>query len=271
VDPLNGNGKRNVLGVLVDVVDYESATERVLNAARNEEPMAVSALAVHGVMTGVFDRSQRYRLNHLDMVTPDGQPVRWALNILHKADLAAPVAGPELSPRLCEAAAREGLPIYFYGSNQETLDKLQENLRRRYPGLVIAGAEPSKFRTTSRDEKVEIAKRIRDSGAKIVFVGLGCPRQEIFAYEYRELLGMPVLAVGAAFDYGAGNLQRPPGWIQRHGLEWFVRLMQEPRRLWKRYLLLNPTYLSLLLLQKLRIWRPNPHSVEAPATEVLHG
>lgn len=264
-------GKRNVLGVLVDVVDYEGAVERIITAAREETPYAVSALAVHGVMTGVSDKPHRYRLNHLDLVTPDGQPVRWALNLLHGTDLSEPVSGPDLAPRLCEAAAAARLPIYFYGSDRDTLDRLADRMTQRFPGLVIAGLEPSKFRTTSPEEKLEIARRIRESGAKLAFVGLGCPRQEAFAYEYREALGMPVVAVGAAFDYHAGKLKRPPEWARRRGLEWLFRLLQEPRRLWRRYLVLNPIYVSLLALQKIRLWRPNPLDVEPPASELLYG
>ena len=271
MDSLIDQGKRSVLGVLVDAVDQDGAAERILSAARDQEPYAVSALAVHGVMTGVFDKTQRYRLNHLDLVTPDGQPVRWALNILHKAGLESPVSGPDLTPRLCRDAANEGLPVFFYGSDEETLTRLSERMTDRFPDLKIAGREPSKFRTTTPEEKVEIAERIRSSGARLVFVGLGCPRQETFAYEYRESLSIPVIAVGAAFDYQAGKLKRPPEWARRRGLEWLFRLLQEPRRLWKRYLVLNPVYATLLLLQKLKLWRPKPTNVEPPQSELLYG
>lgn len=264
-------GKRSVLGVLVDAVDQDGAAQRILSAARENRPCAVSALAVHGVMTGVFDKTHRYRLNKLDLVTPDGQPVRWALNLLHRARLDSPVSGPDLTPRLCRDAAREGLPVFFYGSDEDTLTRLAAKMTERFPDLKIAGCEPSKFRTTTPQEKAEIAERIRDSGAKLVFVGLGCPRQETFAYEYRESLGVPVIAVGAAFDYQAGKLKRPPEWARRRGLEWLFRLLQEPRRLWKRYLVLNPVYATLLLLQKIKLWRPDPKNVERPKSELLYG
>ena len=128
MDALIDRGKRNVLGVLVDVVDYEGAVQRIITAAHEATPYAVSALAVHGVMTGVSDEPHRYRLNHLDLVTPDGQPVRWALNLLHGTDLSEPVSGPDLAPRLCEAAAEAGLPVYFYGSDRETLDRLIDRM-----------------------------------------------------------------------------------------------------------------------------------------------
>src|SRR6266542_196034 len=195
-------GKRNVLGVLVDAVDYEAATGKVLAAAREHRPLALTALAVHGVMTGVQDKAHGARLNAFDVVTPDGQPVRWALN--------------------------------------------------------LAGAEPSKFRSALPGEPAEIAARIKESGARLVLVGLGCPRQEVFAYAMRPLVDAPLLAVGAAFDYHTGQLRRPPAWMQRRGLEWLWRLGLEPGRLWKRYLLLNPAYLAGLAAQKTRLWRATP-------------
>ena len=264
-------GKQNVVGVLIDGVDYESAVDRIVSAAVEERPYSVSALAVHGVMTGVGDAEHRYRLNHLDLVTPDGQPVRWALNLLHRTGLGDRVYGPTLMLEVCAEAARKGLPIYLYGSNQTVLDDLGRRLRERWPDLVVAGAEPSKFRTTSPQEKQEIAARIRASGAKLTFVGLGCPRQETFAHEYRDALGMPVIAVGAAFDYHAGHVGEPPEWIQKRGLQWLYRLLQDPSRLWKRYLLLNPAYVALLALQAIGWWKPDPGRVERPSAETLYG
>jgi len=264
-------GKRNVLGVMVSAVDYEGASAQIIAAARNGRPLAVSALAVHGVMTGVTDDVHRYRLNQLDLVTPDGQPVRWALNLLHRTALNDRVSGPALTLKVCEQAAKQNLPVFFYGSRQEVLDLLGRNLKQQFPGLEIAGMEPSKFRCTTAEEQQHIAERIRRSGAKLVFVGLGCPRQEVFAYEYRALLGMPVIAVGAAFDYHAGLLDEPPMWMQRSGLQWFYRLLQEPRRLWRRYLVLNPYFLALLTLQAFKLWQPNSGDAKKPDQELRYG
>ncbi|HEY9418331.1 MAG TPA: WecB/TagA/CpsF family glycosyltransferase [Pseudonocardia sp.] len=264
-------GKRNVLGVLVDAVDYDAAVDRVLDAAHEGRPYGVSALAVHGVMTGVDDPEHRHRLNALDLVTPDGQPVRWALNWLHGAGLADRVYGPELTRRLYAAAEADGVPVYFYGSTPEVLDALTANLGRNHPELEIAGCEPSKFRTLDATERAELADRVRASGARIAFVGLGCPRQEIFAYEMRELLGMPLIAVGAAFDYHAGLVDEPPQWVQDRGLQWAYRLAQDPARLWRRYVLLNPRYLARLAAQMLRVWRPEPGRTRPPLAVVGHG
>lgn len=265
------HGKRNVLGVLVDAVDYPAAQRRILRAAHERLPYGVSALAVHGVMTGVRDEVHRHRLNALDLVTPDGQPVRWALNWLHGTKLTDRVYGPELTRRLYESAADEGLPIYFYGSTPEVLSALCANLQRRFPALAIAGAEPSKFRRLDTVELEEVAQRIRASGARMAFVGLGCPRQEVFAYELRDAVSMPVIAVGAAFDYHAGLVDEPPRWIQARGLHWAYRLIQNPKRLWRRYLLLNPEYLARFLAQKVGLWSPDPGRTACPTEVVGHG
>jgi N-acetylglucosaminyldiphosphoundecaprenol N-acetyl-beta-D-mannosaminyltransferase len=264
-------GKRNVLGVLVDSVDYEAAVGRIIRAAKGGRPLAVTALAVHGVMTGVMDPEQRYRLNHLDLVTADGQPVRWALKWLHGVRLPDRVYGPKLTLQLCAAAADLRLPVYLYGSRQDVVEGMAFNLQQRFPELLVAGAEPSKFRRLASEERDELVDRITRSAARILLVGLGCPRQEVFAYEYRDALSMPVVAVGAAFDYHAGVLKEPPHWIQDHGLHWLYRLFQEPRRLWKRYFPQNVTYLILLAAQATGLWRPDLALRREPRSDIGFG
>jgi N-acetylglucosaminyldiphosphoundecaprenol N-acetyl-beta-D-mannosaminyltransferase len=264
-------GKQNILGVGVDAVDYAAAVERIVAAAHARQPMAVSALAVHGVMTGALDAQHRYRLNHFDLVVPDGQPVRWAMRWLYGVRLPDRVYGPTLTLKLCERAAAEGLPIYLYGSRAVVLDALSSNLRQRFPGLQIAGMQPSRFRHVSPEEKLEIAAEIRASGAAMVFVGLGCPRQEVWAYENREAIGLPLIAVGAAFDFHAGLLSQAPPQLQRLGLEWLYRLSREPQRLWKRYVFLNPAYLGMLALQRLHLKRFELSQVVPPEREIGYG
>jgi N-acetylglucosaminyldiphosphoundecaprenol N-acetyl-beta-D-mannosaminyltransferase len=266
--------KHNVLGIQIDETDYDDATSRILSAARAGKGYSVSALAVHGVMTGVQDAAHRRRLNSFDMITPDGQPVRWAMRLLHGVRLPDRVYGPTLTLHVLAAAAEQGVPVFFYGSRPEVLEHLVRNVEQRFPGIVIAGHEPSKFRTITREEKLEIAQRINESGAKILFAGLGCPRQEVFAYEFRDVVNMPILAVGAAFDYHAGLVNEPPNWVQRAGLQWFYRLVQQPRRLWRRYLLLNPAFLTLLGLQAVGLWAPRDEVAAATqhaTDEVIFG
>jgi exopolysaccharide biosynthesis WecB/TagA/CpsF family protein len=221
-------------------------------------------------MTGVLDPEQKFRLNHFDLLVPDGQPVRWVLNLLHHAGLSDRVYGPNLTLRVCARAVADGVPVYFYGSTPEILAALKPQLNERFPGLIIAGLEPSKFRRLTPGEKTEVAARIRDSGAQIAFIGLGCPRQEAFAYEFRELLPMPILAVGAAFPFLAGKLPQAPYWMQNAGLEWVFRLAAEPSRLWRRYLYLNPAYLFLVALQALGVRRFSTLG-KSPTQELLYG
>jgi N-acetylglucosaminyldiphosphoundecaprenol N-acetyl-beta-D-mannosaminyltransferase len=244
-------GKRDVLGVGVNVIDYESAVAKIIDAGRCKKPLGVSALAVHGVMTGALDPEHKFRLNRLHLITPDGQPVRWALRFLHGERLPDRVYGPNLTLMTCARAADEGLSVYLYGSRPAVLDAWLANLRRQLPALKIAGAEPSRFRNLDAEEDQELNERISAAGADIVLVGLGCPRQEVFVYEHADALSRPVLAVGAAFDFHAGLLRQAPNWMQDRGLEWLFRLCAEPRRLWRRYLYLNPLFLLLICRQKL--------------------
>jgi len=244
-------GKMNVAGILIDAVDYETAVARVVKAAYEGLPFAVSALAVHGTMTGATDSEHRYRLNSFDLLVPDGQPVRWALNLLHRAMLPDRVYGPELTLRLLAAAAERQLPVYFYGTTAEVLDRLRTSLHERFPGIRIAGMEPSKFRRLTIDEWIDLAGRVKDSGAQILFAGLGCPRQEVFAFELRPHLSMPIVAVGAAFPFIAGTLRQAPPWMQKRGLEWLFRLTREPRRLFRRYAVTNTQYTLRVLCQAL--------------------
>ncbi|HUG69099.1 MAG TPA: WecB/TagA/CpsF family glycosyltransferase [Pirellulaceae bacterium] len=264
-------GRHNILGIMVNAVDYEAVVQRIVSAARSRDPLAVSALAVHGVMTGVLDREHRYRLNELDLIVPDGQPLRWALNRLHGAKLSDRVYGPTLMLKICERAAEEGLPIFLFGGSEQLLAALQAKLRKQFPNLTIAGHQASKFRQLTPEERDETVENIRNSGAAITLIGLGCPRQEVWAYEFRDTLSMPLLAVGAAFSFHAGFLPQAPRKMQDWGFEWLFRLVTEPRRLWQRYLVLNPLYGCMLCLQALGLRRFDPHDVVRPDREILYG
>jgi N-acetylglucosaminyldiphosphoundecaprenol N-acetyl-beta-D-mannosaminyltransferase len=264
-------GKRNLLGIYIDAIDMEASVGRIAAAAKQFERCTVSALAVHGVMEGVLDRNHAYRLNHMDIVVPDGQPVRWGLNLLHRVRLRHRVYGPSLMLNLCRVASSSDIPVYLYGSEQETLTALEGQLTRQFDNLSIAGSRPSQFGKLSLEQKSQIVREIRESGAQIVFVGLGCPRQEIWAFEFGDALNIPVVAVGAAFDFHAGLKRQAPEVMQRLGLEWFFRLLQEPKRLWRRYLYLNPIYSILVLIQWLGIHKFNPGRAVPPEEELLPG
>ena len=179
------------------------------------------------------------------LATPDGVPLVWALRALgHRG--ATRIYGPDLMAAFCERAARRGLPIYLYGGRDAgALALLQGRLRERFPGLNIAGAHSPPFRTLSEQEKAEDAARIDASGAAVVWVGTGQPKQEKWMHEMRPRLAAPLLVgVGAAFDFHAGLVSQAPRWMQRSGLEWAYRLSREPRRLWRRYARYNPRFLA---------------------------
>ena len=212
----------DVLGVSVCAMTYTSSCDAIIAAARSRRSLTVTALAVHGVMTGALNPGHRRRLNTLDMVLPDGQPIRWALNLLFRASLSDRVYGPNLMLHVCERAAAEGLSVAFYGNKQDVLRELRRNLLERFPALRIAVAMPSRFGRVGREEQAEIAKHLMVSGASIIFVGLGCPRQEIWLYENRERLAVPTIAVGAAFDFHAKQFAPLPLGCKTEGWSGFI-------------------------------------------------
>lgn len=263
--------KHPILGVLVDAVEPNEALSRVLEAAHKGEPLAVSALATHGVMTGVQQASQQFRLNQLDLVLPDGQPVRWTLNWKHNLSLKERVYGPDLMLEVCHRASLEGLSIFLYGSTDEVVSVLRIRLQERFPKLQIAGHQASFFRHLTETEAEDVAASIRASGANLVFVGLGCPRQEVWVYENRDRIPMPLLAVGAAFDFHAGLKPQAPAILQRLGLEWLFRFCCEPRRLFQRTFGLYPRFVYFLLLQTLKLRHFDINTAAPPDTPVRFG
>ena len=241
--------KKALLGVKVSVTTYNDAVEIVIQAAKARKSACMSHLAVHGIVEGTRDIRFRNMLNDFDIIAPDGQPVRLAMNLLYNTGLPDRCYGPEFMIRLCERAASEGIGVYLYGSYNNVIEALRDNLIKHYPGLNIAGLEPSVFRPLTESEDDDLVQRINKSGAVIVFLGLGCPLQEKFAYEHRDKIKAVQICVGAAFDFHSGNKKMAPSWMQRYALEWLFRLLQEPRRLWKRYLVTNAVFLSNLFLQ----------------------
>src|SRR5262249_38685202 len=179
----------DVVGAPVSHTTYEEAVGCIMSAVARSEPALVTALAVHGVVVAGHDEAFRRRIANFHIVAPDGQPVRHAMNFLHKAGLRDRVYGPELMLRLCREAAQRSVSIYLYGSTSTTVRRLQERLVARIPRLVVAGCEPSVFRALSETEDRELVERINRSGAGLVFIGLGCPLQEIFAHSHYPEIG----------------------------------------------------------------------------------
>lgn len=238
-----------MIGSGVTVCDYNSAVKEIIRLAKTGDSHAVTASATHLIMEAWRSDELRRRINRFDIVTPDGQPVRWALNLLGKAGLTDRVYGPDLTIRLCERASQEKVKIFLYGSTEKVVSKLETRLKEKYPALEISGAQPSRFRPATQEEDNQDIEKINASGAGLCFVGLGCPRQENWAYEHLGKINAVMICVGAAFDFHAGTLAQAPSWMQKLGLEWLFRLIKEPRRLALRYGVNNPLYLFLLFMQ----------------------
>lgn len=236
----------SVLGLRVDRVDYDEAVARVLEAARAGRPLRVAAANVHVVMEARDDASLARALADFELVVPDGQPLRWALDATGAPRLPDRVYGPELTRRVLAAAAREGLPVFLYGATDATLAALRARIDRAIaPGLVIAGAIAPPFGDALWSAADADVAAIRASGARVVLVGLGCPRQERWVARHGAALSVPCLAVGAAFELLAGAKSMAPAWMQDRGLEWLYRLATEPRRTLRRYALHNPRFAVL--------------------------
>lgn len=252
VESLEWPKKHALFGVRVSATTYTEALEVILRAASLGVPAVVDFMPVHGLIEASSNPSLLEKINRFDIVAPDGQPVRWALNRLHGAGLADRVYGPVLMQRLCQRAAEEGLSVYLYGSTPETLRMLEANLVKENPGLIVAGRESPPFRKLTAAEDAATVVRMNASGASLVFLGLGCPKQEHFAYDHRNRIHAVQLCVGAAFDFIAGNKKTAPRWMQDRGLEWLFRLSCDPRRLWRRYLKTNTIFVWKVINEAIR-------------------
>ena len=188
----------------------------------------------------------RNLINAADIVTPDGMPLVWMLRLKGCRNQQR-VYGPTLMLHVLEMAAKENIPVGFYGGRPEVLEKLVEKMRAKFPGLNVAYAYSPPFRILSQQEDEEICQMIQKSGLRILFVGLGCPKQERWMAEHQGRIPAVMLGVGAAFDFHAGVISQAPLWIQNLGMEWAYRFLREPRRLWKRYLIQNPRFVVLAL------------------------
>jgi N-acetylglucosaminyldiphosphoundecaprenol N-acetyl-beta-D-mannosaminyltransferase len=234
-----------VLGVPLALTDYERTMDWIDATIATGGRGYVCVAAVHTVMVCQEDPELRAAVLGSDLTVPDGQPLVWAMNALGH-DLTHRVYGPELMARYCERAASTGAKIYLYGGrNQGALVQLALNLRTRFPGLQIVGGYAPPFRELGEDEHAAVVEDINRSGAQVVWVGIGVPKQEKWMAAMRERLDAPVLVgVGAAFDFHAGLVPQAPEWMQSAGLEWAYRLAHEPGRLWRRYLRYNPRFVT---------------------------
>jgi len=202
--------KHDLFGVRVSATTCDAACDAIIAAAQKRVPAIVSAFAVHALVEASCSTDLKNKANRFAIITPDGQS------------------------------------IYLYGSSPQTLAALETNLLKHYPALKIAGVESPPFRQLSSEEDAAMVERVNSSGAGLMFLGLGCPKQDYFAAAHADTIQAVQLCVGAAFDFHAGTKATAPAWMQRRGLEWVFRLVQEPKRLWKRYLVTNTIFLRKL-------------------------
>lgn len=230
-----------VLGAFIDALSWDDAIEQIVAWGAARESRYVCICNVHSVVTTTLDPAFRAVVNEAEMSTPDGAPVAWALRQFGFPRQER-INGPDLMWRCLGEAERVGQSVFFYGSSEATLAKLRESMAASFPRLIVAGMRSPPYRALSPLEDEAEVTLINSSGANILFVGLGCPKQEKWMAASRGRINALMIGVGAAFDYHSGATRRAPLWMQRNGLEWFHRLCTEPRRLFKRYLITNTIF-----------------------------
>jgi N-acetylglucosaminyldiphosphoundecaprenol N-acetyl-beta-D-mannosaminyltransferase len=248
----------SVLGTWVDAVDPPSALQEIEAWLAGGQRRYVCVANVHAVMEALHDDRVRYVYNQAGLIVPDGMPLVWVGRLRGHTGVRR-VYGPDLMLALCGRLARAGRSAFFYGGSPGVAAHLAEHLCGRFPGLSSAGSYAPPFRDLSVNEEEDVVRLLNDAGPDVIFVGLGCPRQEKWMAAFRERLRAPVLVgVGAAFDFHTRRIPQAPRWMQSAGLEWLFRLAQEPLRLWRRYLVYNPLFVVHVTLQLVGLRRYPP-------------
>lgn len=229
-------------GVRIDPVTMDQAVTTILSAARHGRPLATHLVNAYTLSLAVRDARFGELLDRGDLNLPDGRPLVWFGRRAGLRKLKSNVRGSDLTLTVCESGREQGLRHFLYGSTPQVLERFEAGLRERFPGIEIVGAESPPFRELTQEETEALVGRVSASGAQVVWVGLGTPKQDEFADEFRDRLSVPLIAVGAAFDFIAGEKPAAPKWMRQLGLEWLYRLLREPRRLWKRYLIGNAVF-----------------------------
>lgn len=242
---------QRILDTYVDELTYSKACDRIQTLAQSQQSSYIVAANVHVIMTAYWRASYRRIINQADLVTPDGMPLvmgmRW-LGAKHQSR----VYGPDLMLAWCDRAQETNLSIYLYGSTPQTLEKLSFQLKQRFSKLNIAGTYSPPFRSLTPQEEAADIARIHRSGASVVFVGLGCPKQEEWMHRQAGKLNAVTIGVGAAFKFHSGEVVQAPRWMMKWSLEWLFRLSQEPKRLWSRYLFTNSAFIVLFSVQLIK-------------------
>jgi N-acetylglucosaminyldiphosphoundecaprenol N-acetyl-beta-D-mannosaminyltransferase len=235
--------QEQVIGIPVDVLSWTDTVSRIFDWVQRRESRIVCVCDVHSVVHALRDNTHANSLRSADLATPDGAPVAWMIR--RKGHVAQQrISGPDLMWACCQKAAETGTSVFLYGTTPGTLQRLERRLREAFPSLNVVGSISPPFRALSAEEDAAIVENINGSGAQIVWVGLGCPKQEAWMQAHRGEVKAVMVGVGAALDFHAGVVKRAPLWMQRNGLEWFHRVLQDPRRLAKRYLVSNALFIA---------------------------
>jgi N-acetylglucosaminyldiphosphoundecaprenol N-acetyl-beta-D-mannosaminyltransferase len=233
-----------VIGTFIDALDWNDSIEKIKKWGEKRESRIVCLCNAHSSVTATKDSALAAALAKSDMVLPDGSPVAWMLRQKGFKQQHR-IAGPDLMEKLCRSIENTNLGVFLFGSTPETLQKLEKHINSNYPNLRLKGKLSPKYGDWSLEDETSYIKMINGSEAGITFIGLGCPKQEIWMAKNRDKIHSVMLGVGAAFDFHAGTIKRAPPIMQKAGLEWLHRLLSEPRRLWKRYLITNTKFIYL--------------------------
>jgi N-acetylglucosaminyldiphosphoundecaprenol N-acetyl-beta-D-mannosaminyltransferase len=232
----------SVLGMKVNGINSEEVKKKIKFWIQNNESRYVCFANVHMTMESYDSEIIREAVNQADIVCPDGMPLTWRLRGYGEKNQEK-ISGPDFMLEACQYAEENNYKVGFYGSSNETLNLLTNNLLEIYPDLDVALAISPPYRKLDKKEEEEYINKINESQIDILFVGLGCPKQELWMFNNKGKLNTIMLGVGAAFDFHAGKIKRAPIWMSNNGLEWLYRLFREPRRLWKRYFRNNPRFI----------------------------
>jgi len=236
----------NILGIRINLIDLKTALPLIESFIRSGKPHQIVVINVAKIVKAQFNKYLKNIINNADLVGADGVPVIW-VSKLFKPEIPGRLNGTDLMETLVEISAQKGYSIFFFGAEEHVIQKVVSVYNAKYLGLKIAGYRNGYF---SSEEEKNIVKQIRNSNADILFIGFGTPKKELFIKKYKYELKVPVLhGVGGSFDIVAGKKKRAPIWMQNYGLEWFFRILQEPRRMLKRYLITNTFFIFFVILK----------------------
>lgn len=268
-----GERRVNILGVGVSALDLSDAVDTVTSFLKTGNRGYICVTDMHAIMEAQADPDFRDIQNNSLLTTPDGSPTVWIGRIDGYKNMRQ-VRGADFMLRLCEASTKTGTRHFLYGGRPGVAERLRDVLIARYPGLQIVGTYTPPFRPLNAQEEVELQQRLIASRVDILWCGIGCPKQERFMAKYIGVLPVKLMVgVGAAFDFNAGLVKDSPLWVRKCGLQWAHRLVQEPRRLWRRYLLNIPRFIWLYLLQRtgVRSYELPPRPARSPSGVVVAG